>query len=155
MWTIFNPTNNDIQITVGTGVNGTNGRRYGLSAGQTLRFSDQVGTEMVTRYPFLNVLKKDSSVPKEIQYEPPKDLDKIEEAESQTANIPRYVKHPSSNPKVVETGGFGPSDSLKEANEVGGISLKEGLVNGKLVQIDKDNVQWYGGGVQIDNPGRK
>lgn len=153
MWTIFNPTDCNLEVPIGTGPNGSNAKIFKLGAGETLKFPEIAAEDLLGRYPFLKLLSKEDLPVEEKVYVPPKDLSQVPEAAPEPANQPRFIRHPASDPVVQETGGFnsGASKSLAEATEaVGGIRLKEVLEDGKLVKIDSDGVQWYGGGVSND-----
>lgn len=157
MWVIFNPIDNEIRTTIEYPP-GKKGAEWSLKPGETKKFPNEVGETLLMLYGYLQVLKKDEEKSTKIkvkEYTPPKNLDDVEEAVPEVVVEDRRIKHPSSNPSVIETGGFGEKRFEEEGNQAGGLKLKEKLQNGKLVQLDRDGIEWYGKGVEQDDPFRK
>lgn len=147
MWTIFNPTLNDISHPINFGV-------WELKAGETAKFPsgdkpNNIAQELVRIYGFLEVLDKDDEKPKKELPKPPADLTLVHEARGKPLyKDERKVVHPSSDPRVQENGGF----SGEMTDSQAGLNLKKVIVGDRLAQIDKDGVEWYGKGAERDNP---
>lgn len=143
MFIIFNPTDKDLEYEI-------NWKKWSLQAGETAKFPNDIGSEMVKIHGFLQVLDKDEDAPKPI-FTPPKNLKDVPEADAEDIKRDRRIKHPSSNPKVVATQGFSGTDMTdREAGLPA--AVKKEMVDGKLMDVDKDGVGWYGKGIEIDNP---
>lgn len=152
MWILFNPTQNEVSYPVK--YRGKLGN-WNIRAGETKKFPNEVAEVLSERLSFLNVLKRDEEKPSNVVYKPPKNLDDVEEASPEDVyKNDRKIRHPSSDKSVVEKGGF--LGSEEDENDLrSGLRLKKMIKGGKLVQIDSDGVEWYGRGVQQDDPFRK
>lgn len=141
MWIIFNPTENDLQYEIDF-------KKWQLLAGESKKFPNEIGKEMVNIHGFLQVIERDDIQPVKT-YTPPKNLKTVKEAEPEELRRDRRLKHPTSDPRVVETEGFGPM-----SDEASGLpkTIATKVQSGKLMSIDKDGVGWYGGGAELDNP---
>ena len=150
MWTIFNPLDKDLEYEIDFKI-------WSLRAGETKKFPDTIAQEMCKLHGFLKVLEKAEEAVKKV-FEPPKDLKKVEEARGQELKRDRTVKHPSTNPAVVQTGGFSSGNQDRTSAEFGDAkaglppAIKKEMVAGKLMDMDKDKVGWYGKGIESDNP---
>lgn len=157
MYIVYNPTDCDVRHRIEYPPG--NKADWSIKRGETLKFPNYVGEYLVKTYGFLNLLRKDdekSSLDKKKEYKPPQDLDKVKQADFQLVkDVDRSLKHPTSEPGVVEFGG-----SIKTVNgrdseiENDGLPMriKEKLSNGKLLKLDADGVEWYGAGIEADDP---
>lgn len=146
MWVIFNPTENDLDYEI-------NFQKWKLNAGEAKKFPNEIGREMLSIHGFLEILERDDLPPKRA-YKKPKNIKTIGEATpEQMERDGRKITHPSSDPKVVESGGFsGRIDKMSD--EASGLpkTYQQKVEGGKLISFDKDGVGWYGSGISVDNP---
>lgn len=145
MWVIFNPTANDLDYEIDF-------KKWHLNAGEAKKFPNDIGRQMFEIHGFLEVLERDDKPPK-VKIEPPKNLKSVKEATPEDFVRDRKIKHPSSDPRILDTGGFSGSD--EKLNDVAsGLpkTYRTEVEGGKLMSFDKDGVGWYGEGAVIDNP---
>lgn len=143
MWVIFNPTAEDLSYDIDF-------KKWHLKAGEAKKFPNEVASQMKVLHGFLQVLERDDQAPK-ITYKPPKSLKSVKEAiPEDLQRDERKMVHPSSDPKVKETGGFSGTMSDEQAGLPK--TYKKRGESGELINLDKDGVEWYGGGIEVDNP---
>lgn len=151
MWVIFNPTPNDLNYDIEFS-------KWSLKAGETKKFPNNIAEQMITLHGFLKVLSRDDKQSLVQQYKPPKDLKTVQEAVPEQLVRDRRIKHPSSDPSIKESMGFGSkseNNSDEKLSDIGsGLppTYRKSVEEGKLISFDKDGVGWYGEGISVDNP---
>lgn len=144
MWVIFNPTENDLDYEIDY-------KKWNLKAGEAKKFPNEIGQQMLNIHGFLDVIERDDIRPKK-EFKRPKNVKNISEAIPSEVGRDRKITHPSSDPKILETGGFSGTEDM--ANGADGLpkTYRKKVEDGKLISFDKDGVGWYGDGISVDNP---